>query len=512
MYSREKVELFPLATEDGMGPTAAAEFAGVTVSAAKKWATGHLPRSYTGRGCRIVAREPPRKEASLGPDKSIYAPPATGPLAGLNEDQIENLLLRAVLADLKAEGWDPASISNRSKCELGERLRRATALPLRSITGFLRISKSSYEYWRPRVAAPRDRDADIRDRVVRIFREGSGCWGYRTVWARLRREGVRASEKRVARVMREEGLEVVYNKRRARGYSSYAGEVSKAPENLVNRNFHADEPNRLWLTDITEFRLPGGEKVYLSPVIDCFDGMPVAWSIGLHPDKRLANSSLRLIQARFQTRQAIESQVVGDLRDALDRNRAVRQRPCAIDSDNTRQQKRQIVVEHLVLETVGQQIALGNLVLERRTKTSHKIIERNVLDQLTIEHQVVAQRLVNGFKEGRRRAQGALVGVTVHGSKRFLDRVDNHLHHIDGNGIEQAINRTKVHVEGFTVDIGLARDGTHRNVCQRIFHEQALESGKDGIAAANDAAIKTRFAGVHGRVPSICGHSSTDER
>ena len=307
MYSREKVELFLLATEDGMGPTAAAEFAGVTVSAAKKWATGHLPRSYTGGGCRIVARKPPRKEASLGPDKSIYAPPATGPLAGLNEDQIENLLLRAVLADLKAEGWDPASISNRSKCELGERLRRATALPLRSITGFLRISKSSYEYWRPRVAAPRDRDADIRGRVVRIFREGSGCWGYRTVWARLRREGVRASEKRVARVMREEGLEVVYNKRRARGYSSYAGEVSKAPENLVNRNFHADEPNRLWLTDITEFRLPGGEKVYLSPVIDCFDGMPVAWSIGLHPDKRLANSSLRLIQARFQTRQTIES-------------------------------------------------------------------------------------------------------------------------------------------------------------------------------------------------------------
>lgn len=287
MYSREKVELFLLATEDGMGPTAAAEFAGVTVSAAKKWATGHLPRSYTGGGCRIVARKPPRKEASLGPDKSIYAPPATGPLAGLNEDQIENLLLRAVLADLKAEGWDPASISNRSKCELGERLRLATALPLRSITGFLRISKSSYEYWRPRVAAPRDRDADIRDRVVRIFREGSGCWGYRTVWARLRREGVRASEKRVARVMREEGLEVVYNKRRARGYSSYAGEVSKAPENLVNRNFHADEPNRLWLTDITEFRLPGGEKVAIDAMEQAVgrEGPPDDGSLVFHDDQ-----------------------------------------------------------------------------------------------------------------------------------------------------------------------------------------------------------------------------------
>ena len=57
MYSREKVELFLLATEDGMGPTAAAKFAGVTVGAAKKWATGHLPRCYTGKGCRIGAKQ-----------------------------------------------------------------------------------------------------------------------------------------------------------------------------------------------------------------------------------------------------------------------------------------------------------------------------------------------------------------------------------------------------------------------------------------------------------------------
>lgn len=50
----------------------------------------------------------------------------------------------------------------------------------------------------------------------------------------------------------------------------------------MNRRFRADEPNRLWLTDITEFRLPGGEKVYSGSIVDCFDGMPVAWST-LHP-------------------------------------------------------------------------------------------------------------------------------------------------------------------------------------------------------------------------------------
>lgn len=48
-----------------------------------------------------------------------------------------------------------------------------------------------------------------------------------------------------------------------------------APENLFNRDFHADKPNEKWLTDITEFSIPSG-KGYLSPVIDCFDGMPVS--------------------------------------------------------------------------------------------------------------------------------------------------------------------------------------------------------------------------------------------
>ena len=292
MHGREKVELFLLAREEGMSIRGAADFAGVSRGAAQNWALGELPRSYTGVPAprRIRGEDTSRRERPMADDRSIYEPPRSGPLAGLTPDQIENLLLRAVLADLKAVGWDPASISNRSKCELGERSGRATALPLRSITGFLRISKSSYEYHRARLG--RDRDADIRGAVRDVFGEGRGAWGYRTVWAHLRRRGVLCSEKRVRRVMREEGLRPVYARRRRRGYSSYAGEVSKAPPNLVGRNFRAPAPNRLWLTDITEFRLPSGAKVYLSAVVDCFDGMPVGWSAGRHPDKALANSSL----------------------------------------------------------------------------------------------------------------------------------------------------------------------------------------------------------------------------
>lgn len=69
------------------------------------------------------------------------------------------------------------------------------------------------------------------------------------------------------------------------------GEISDAPENLVNRHFRAAAPNELWLADITEFGLSGG-KVYLSPILDCFDGGLPAWSIGTSPNAELANSSL----------------------------------------------------------------------------------------------------------------------------------------------------------------------------------------------------------------------------
>lgn len=112
------------------------------------------------------------------------------------------------------------------------------------------------------------------------FQSAQRILRYRYVTHALRSgdDPVTVSEKVVRRIMREEGLAVVYAKRRAR-YSSYKGEISDALENLVNRAFRAAAPNELWLTDITEFGLPGG-KVHLSPILDCFDGALPAWSIG----------------------------------------------------------------------------------------------------------------------------------------------------------------------------------------------------------------------------------------
>ena len=85
------------------------------------------------------------------------------------------------------------------------------------------------------------------------------------------------------------GLVVAKPKRRR--YGSYLGEINPAPENLVNRDFTAVAPNEKWLTDITESQIPAG-KVYLSPMIDCFDGKVISWLIGTRPDSELVNTML----------------------------------------------------------------------------------------------------------------------------------------------------------------------------------------------------------------------------
>ena len=301
MHTKEEVGLFLLAREDGMSIAGAARFAGVDERTAGRWAHGSLPRSYTGRpGWRLDARiggdrKPPRRKAADMEIRGLYEPAETGPLSGLGPDQIENMLLRAVLDDLKAAGSSPASTSTSSRCALAARLREASGLSLTLVLRFLGIPRSTYHYHRSR--AGRDRYAWLRPFVREAFELERSCRGYRPVHSRLRASGVRVSEKVVRRIMAEEGLGPAYLKPRRR-WSSYAGEVSAAPPNLPllpdgTHDFAAPRPNSLWVTDITEFRLPGdARKVYLSPVVDCFDGRPVAWSIGTSPDAALADSSL----------------------------------------------------------------------------------------------------------------------------------------------------------------------------------------------------------------------------
>ena len=112
----------------------------------------------------------------------------------------------------------------------------------------------------------------MRRAITDIFERNYRCYGYRRIHALLSDQSLNISEKVVRRLVKQECLVAVTSKRRR--YGSYMGEISPAPDNLLNCNFIAEAPNEKWFTDITEFQISAG-KVYLSPMIDCFDGMVV---------------------------------------------------------------------------------------------------------------------------------------------------------------------------------------------------------------------------------------------
>lgn len=182
---------------------------------------------------------------------------------------------------------DPKMMTNKEKTVLAGAM--TDKYRLKDILGALGMPRSSY-YYRLSVQAAPDKHADLRARVAEIFISSHRRYGYRRIHSALKDEGVRVSEKVVCRIMREDGLAAKRGKRRK--YSSYVGEVGDAPANIVARNFHADTPNTLWLTDVTEFRIPAG-KVYLSPIIDCFDGLVVAWVTSISPTADMANTMLK---------------------------------------------------------------------------------------------------------------------------------------------------------------------------------------------------------------------------
>lgn len=197
-----------------------------------------------------------------------------------------DILNKAAEIIKKDQGIDPRKLANREKASLIDALR--TKYPLNELLMMAGMSKSSYFYQREAQSRP-DKYAALRTEVKKVFAENQSRYGYRRVHTEIKGNGTMVSEKIIRRIMREEQLIVPCRKKRR--YCSYMGEISPAVENLVARDFHADSPNKKWLTDLTEFHIPAG-KVYLSPIIDCFDGLAVSWTIGTSPDAELVNTML----------------------------------------------------------------------------------------------------------------------------------------------------------------------------------------------------------------------------
>lgn len=178
----------------------------------------------------------------------------------------------------KDQGIDKIKLTNREKTQLVDTLKNE--YPLTVLLQSLKLARSTYFYNKSRLNA-RDKYAEIRTKITTLFNENYQSYGYRRIVAALKEQHIVISEKVVRRLMAEESLKAIITRRK--GFNAYSGEINPAPDNLLNRNFTSTAPNEKWLTDITEISIPAG-KIYLSPIVDCFDGLITSWSIGTSPN------------------------------------------------------------------------------------------------------------------------------------------------------------------------------------------------------------------------------------
>ncbi|MEV0568550.1 IS3 family transposase [Dactylosporangium sp. NPDC050588] len=168
--------------------------------------------------------------------------------------------------------------------------RFAVALLLR----VLQISASTYYAWRARFIEPCDRDLVDRGLLSNIHDiwTASGCtYGADRVHRQLRRDGIRVGRKRVERLMAAQGWQGAFLRRGWRGGSTVQDPTATPAPDLVNRQFTATAPNRLWVADATRIRC--GEGVFwLAAVRDAYSNRIVGWKAGDRCDTDLILGAL----------------------------------------------------------------------------------------------------------------------------------------------------------------------------------------------------------------------------
>lgn len=141
------------------------------------------------------------------------------------------------------------------------------------------IARSTYYYQIKQAETP-DKYAQVKKMLATIYEEHKHRYGYRRITLEMHNRGYCINHKTVQRLMREMGL---FCRVRMKKYNSYKGDVGKIAPNRLQRDFRADKPWQKWVTDVTEFSL-FGQKLYLSPILDLYNGEVIAYNLSEHPN------------------------------------------------------------------------------------------------------------------------------------------------------------------------------------------------------------------------------------
>ena len=134
-----------------------------------------------------------------------------------------------------------------------------------------------------------DRYASLKARIRAIYDHHRGRYGYRRITAVLRQAGEMVNHKTIQRLMQQLGLKSLVRPKR---YRAYRGAEGYAAPNTLRRRFQAQRPNQRWVTDITEFKIKD-QKLYLSPVMDLYNGEIIAFQTGPRPVFDLVKGMLK---------------------------------------------------------------------------------------------------------------------------------------------------------------------------------------------------------------------------
>ncbi len=162
--------------------------------------------------------------------------------------------------------------------------------PVRVLCAALGVSPSGYYAWRSRGPSARERsDAELAEKIRRFHTRSRGTYGVPRIWADLAEAGHHVSRKRVARLMRRDHLAGVHRRRFVR--TTIRDEHAEPFPDLVDRDFTALGPDRLWVADITQLPTRSG-SCYLASIVDAFSRRVVGWSMATHMRAKLVTSAL----------------------------------------------------------------------------------------------------------------------------------------------------------------------------------------------------------------------------
>ena len=149
------------------------------------------------------------------------------------------------------------------------------------------MAKSTFHYQIKAARGP-DKHAELKHEIETIYTVNKARYGYRRIASTLCRMGRKVSPNTVQRLM---GILSIKSLVRPKKYKSYKGKVGRVAPNVLERKFKAEQPNLKWVTDVTEFKV-GGAKLFLSPVMDLFNGEIIAYTTSHKPVFKMVKSML----------------------------------------------------------------------------------------------------------------------------------------------------------------------------------------------------------------------------